>query len=100
MTERPNWVGNTHSCRRWPAWPNGASNVKPSPVPNPSSEMEKLWTRTWDMAASGALADSDVQLVTLTNGSTCKAQAVRKPVHDHRGRPSAVSSRGRRPPDT
>jgi len=24
----------------------------PSPVPNPSREIEKLWTRTWDMAAS------------------------------------------------
>src|SRR6476620_3883981 len=26
----------------------------PSPVPNPSREIEKLWTRTWDMTASRA----------------------------------------------
>ena len=24
----------------------------PSPVPNPSSEIERLWTRTWDMRGS------------------------------------------------
>src|ERR1035437_2485803 len=62
MIERPNWVAITHSCRRWPACPNGASNVRPSPVPNPSREIEKLWTRTWDMAASGAVGDCDLQL--------------------------------------
>src|ERR1035437_3038342 len=62
MIERPNWVAITHSCRRWPACPNGASNVRPSPVPNPSREIEKLWTRTWDMAASEALGDCDMQL--------------------------------------
>src|ERR1700727_2658106 len=65
MTERPNWVGNTHSCRRWPAWPNGASNVKPSPAPNPSSEMEQLWTRTWDMAAP---AGAQLQSVPVGEG--------------------------------
>src|SRR5947209_4963202 len=27
----------------------------PSPVPNPSREIEKLWTRTWDMAAFRAV---------------------------------------------
>src|SRR5207244_7129 len=29
----------------------------PSPVPNPSREIEKLWTRTWDMAASWRAED-------------------------------------------
>lgn len=66
MIERPNRVGNTHSCRRWPACPNGASNVKPSPVPNPSSEIEKLWTRTWVTAASEALGVCDSKWLTLT----------------------------------
>src|SRR5580704_7053129 len=61
--ERQKRVAKYHSCRRWPAWPNGASNVRPSPVPNPSREIEKLWTRTWDMAASEALGDCDMQLV-------------------------------------
>src|SRR4051794_40162763 len=55
MIGRPNRVAIIHSCRRWPAGPKGASNVSPSPVPNPSSETEKLWTRTWDMRASGAV---------------------------------------------
>src|SRR5580658_6055654 len=66
MIVRPNRVGNTHSCRRWPACPNGASNVKPSPVPKPSSEIEKLWTRTWDMATSEALGVCDINWLTLT----------------------------------
>src|SRR4051795_2518714 len=62
MIGRPNRVAIIHSCRRWPACPNGASNVRPSPVPNPSREIEKLWTRTCDMAASRGNSDCDVQL--------------------------------------
>jgi hypothetical protein len=42
------FVGYLHSWRRCPAWPKGASRVRPSPVPNPSKEIEKLWDRTWD----------------------------------------------------
>src|SRR5882724_4155477 len=63
ITRRPNWVAITHWDRRWPACPNGASNVRPSPVPNPSRETEKLWTRTWGMAASQQESDCNVQLV-------------------------------------
>ena len=37
-------VSNIHSCSRSPAWPNGASWLRPSPVPNPSSETEKKCT--------------------------------------------------------
>ena len=40
-----------------PGVANGASNVMPSPVPNPSSEIEKLWTRTWDITASESSGD-------------------------------------------
>src|SRR5439155_26273204 len=43
-------VTNIHSCSRSPAWPNGASRVMRSPVPKPSSETEKNWTRASDMA--------------------------------------------------
>src|SRR6266498_3146386 len=43
-------VANIHSCSLSPAWPNGASRLWPSPVPKPSSEIEKLWTRASDMA--------------------------------------------------
>jgi len=39
-------VGKNHSCSRVPACPNGASRVCPSPVPYPSSDTEKLCTRT------------------------------------------------------
>src|ERR671919_1435545 len=42
-------VTNIHSCSLSPAWPNGASRLRPSPVPKPSSEMEKNWTRASDM---------------------------------------------------
>ena len=42
-TPRPNRVAIIHSWSRWPAWPNGASSDRPSPVANPSSEIEKLW---------------------------------------------------------
>src|SRR5699024_5924905 len=45
-------VGRAHSRRRWSAWPNGASRLCPSPVPNPSSETEKFWTRTLDAGPS------------------------------------------------
>jgi len=45
-------VANIHSCSRSPAWPNGASWLRPSPVPKPSSEMEKNWTRASDMAGA------------------------------------------------
>src|SRR5882672_6737431 len=49
-----NWrhhrVTNIHSCCRSPAWPNGASRLRPSPVPKPSSETAKNWTRASDMA--------------------------------------------------
>src|SRR5271155_1431882 len=91
MIERPNWVGNTHSCRRWPAWPNGASKVKPSPVPNPSREIEKLWTRTWDMAASEALGVCDMNWLTLTPSEA------RPPVPEvpHGGTQSRRSKAGR-----
>src|ERR1700733_9088378 len=90
MTERPNWVGNTHSCRRWPAWPNGASNVKPSPVPKPSREIEKLWTRTWDMAASEALVVCDINWLTLTPSEAPPAlplSAVHRHIPGVRGTP-------------
>src|SRR6266540_3126287 len=43
-------VVNIHSCSLSPAWPNGASWLCGSPVPKPSSEIEKLWTRTSDTA--------------------------------------------------
>src|SRR4030095_898689 len=46
----PHRVTNIHSCSRSPAWPNGASRLRPSPVPNPSSETEKNWTRASDVA--------------------------------------------------
>ena len=39
-------VGKNHSCSRVPACPNGACRLCPSPVPNPSSDTEKLCTRT------------------------------------------------------
>src|SRR3954467_6927916 len=42
-------VRNIHSWSRSPAWPNGASRLRPSPVPKPSSETEKNWTRPTDM---------------------------------------------------
>src|SRR5919198_1170006 len=43
-------VVNSHSCSRSPAWPNGSSRLWPSPVPKPSSEIEKCWTRVSDTA--------------------------------------------------
>ena len=36
----------------------GRRSVMPSPVPNPSREIERLWTRTWDMATSRATSAS------------------------------------------
>ena len=39
-------VAKNHSCSRNPACPYGASRLCPPPVPNPSSETEKLCTRT------------------------------------------------------
>lgn len=48
-------VTNIHSCSLSPAWPNGASRLCPSPVPKPSSEMEKNWTRATDMARASFL---------------------------------------------
>ena len=39
-------VAIIHSWSRCPAWPNGVSSACPSPVANPSSEIEKLWMRT------------------------------------------------------
>src|SRR6266568_7517129 len=42
-------VGKNHSWSLVPACPKGASRLWPSPVPKPSSETEKLWTRTRDM---------------------------------------------------
>src|SRR5207248_9870663 len=44
-----NRVANIHSWSRRPACPNGVSRDCPSPVANPSSEIEKLWTRTRDI---------------------------------------------------
>ena len=45
-------VASIHWCSRSPAWPKGASRVCPSPVPKPSSEMAKLWTRVRDIVDS------------------------------------------------
>ena len=45
-------VSNIHSCSRSPAWPNGSSRLRPSPVPKPSSETEKNCTRASDMGRS------------------------------------------------
>jgi hypothetical protein len=45
-------VGKNHSCCRVPACPNGASRLCPAPVPNPSSDTEKLCTRTCDTMTS------------------------------------------------
>gem|GEM_PF-5879676 len=45
-------VGKNHSCSRAPACPNGASRLCPAPVPNPSSDTEKLCTRTRDTMTS------------------------------------------------
>src|ERR1700683_3591706 len=87
MIVRPNRVGNTHSCRRWPACPNGASNVKPSPVPKPSSEIEKLWTRTWDMATSKALGVCDINWLTLTPNEARPPVPEEAPSPGERGHP-------------
>src|SRR6266511_2112300 len=46
-----NRVPNIHSCRRSPAWPNGASADCGSPVAKPSREMDKLWIRVSDIRA-------------------------------------------------
>src|SRR3712207_6201369 len=35
----------------------------PAPVPNPSREIEKLWTRTWDMTAFRAVGGCHLQPV-------------------------------------
>src|SRR6516164_5499148 len=43
-------VAKNHSISRPPACPKGASRLCPSPVPNPSRETEKLWTRTCAIA--------------------------------------------------
>src|SRR4051812_12600622 len=51
-------VTNIHSCNRSPAWPNGSSRLRPSPVPKPSSEMEKNWTRASDIARCSFLPRS------------------------------------------
>ena len=68
--ECQNPVLNIHSCRRSPACPNGASSVRPSPVPKPSSEIEKLCTWTLDMFTSCKL---ELPCHTLTHaGSACK----------------------------
>ena len=69
--ERPNRVANIHSCRRSPAWPNGASRDCGSPVPKPSREIEKLWILVCDIEfdPSVVIADSrraGVPVVTLT----------------------------------
>ena len=48
----PHRLANIHSCSRSPAWPNGASRLCGTPVPKPSSEMEKFWTRVRDMNRS------------------------------------------------
>src|SRR3954447_9989663 len=45
-------VASIHSWSRSPAWPNGASRLTPSPVPKPSREMAKLWTRTRDISVA------------------------------------------------
>src|SRR4249920_385160 len=59
-SRRANRVANSHSWSRCPAWPNGVSRACPSPVANPSSEIETLWMRTRDMAApSGGGGRSD-----------------------------------------
>src|SRR4051812_36877227 len=41
-------VGKNQPTSRWPACPKGFSKLCPSPVPKPSSETAKLWTRTSD----------------------------------------------------
>src|SRR6185312_16464212 len=66
-------VANIHSWSRSPAWPNGASRLRPSPVPNPSSETEKNWTRAGDVAAV------PFRLVDL--GSKPSGRRVQRPVH-------------------
>jgi len=48
-------IGGEHPLvQAFPSVTNGASNVMPSPVPNPSGEIEKLWTRTWTWLPPGA----------------------------------------------
>src|SRR3954454_6836422 len=49
-------VGKNHSWSLWPACPKGVSKLCPSPVPNPSSDTEKLWTRTSDTGPPGVQA--------------------------------------------
>src|SRR3954464_6638040 len=44
IISRPQRALNIHSCSRCPAWPKCAVLVWPSPVPKPSSEMEKCCT--------------------------------------------------------
>src|SRR4051812_9159012 len=71
---RHHLVANIHSCSRSPAWPNGASRLCGSPVPKPSSEMEKLWTRASDMACSSFRAG--VSSVVVTPGAGADARHV------------------------
>src|SRR4029453_1434465 len=56
-------VTNIHSCSRSPAWPNGASWLRPSPVPNPPSGTEKKWTRASDVAVFLSVWSSLVETV-------------------------------------
>src|SRR2546425_6540036 len=59
-------VVNIHSCSLSPACPNGASRLCGSPAPKPSSEIEKLWTRTSDTA--DLLQESGFNFIDIASG--------------------------------
>ena len=85
-----NRVANIHSCSQCPAWPNGASNVSPSPVANPSREIEKLWMRTRPMAAPPVV----VVAANMRESTKVRAQKAARPMDSGDFRLSVLGPRG------
>src|SRR5215212_7358442 len=74
-----NRVPNIHSCRRSPAWPNGASADCGSPVAKPSREMEKLWIRASDIVAPRLVVAPAIALEEDDRGGWGKSSATDSP---------------------
>src|SRR5215212_451603 len=69
----------------------------PSPVPNPSREIEKLWTRTWDMPASRAVGDlrATATRAVLRPPHLASATAICRPVEPRPGSEAEASQAAR-----
>src|SRR5215211_407626 len=97
----PQRVANIHSCSRSPAWPNGFSRVWGSPVPKPSSEIEKVWTRVNDIAGAPSCATRASVVVAAGGGADARDVGAVDVDRDRRlvaGVAHAVDVAGRREP--